>query len=56
MNATTKTHENEDAIGIFLPTLDHLVVLFLCGFGVYGEEGPRAVTKVGFSLQRLIRC
>jgi hypothetical protein len=56
MSADTRTHENEDRISIFLPALDHLVVLFLCGFGVYGEERPRAVTEIGFPLQRLIRC
>jgi hypothetical protein len=59
VNGNARTHKDEDAISIFLPALDHLVVLFLCGFGVYGEERPRAVTKVGFSLQKLrwlIRC
>jgi hypothetical protein len=45
MNGNTRTYKNEDAISIFLPALDHLVVLFLCGFGVYGEERSRAVTK-----------
>jgi hypothetical protein len=34
------THKNENAISILLPTLDHLVVLVLCGLGVYGEEQP----------------
>ena len=56
MNANTMTHKNEDPISIFLPALDHLVILFLCFFGVYGEERSRAVTEVGFSLQWLIRC
>jgi hypothetical protein len=32
------THKNENAISILLPTADHLLVLFLCGLGVYGEE------------------
>jgi hypothetical protein len=35
MNANMRTHKNEDSIGIFLPGLDHLLVLFLCDFGVY---------------------
>jgi hypothetical protein len=56
MNGNTRTHKNENAISIFLPALDHLVVLFLCSFGVYGEEWTRAVTEVGFSLRWLIRC
>jgi hypothetical protein len=56
MNADTRTHENEDGISILLPAFDHLVVFILCNVGVYGEELPRAVTKVGFPLQWLIRC
>ena len=56
MNADTGTHENEDGICILLPAFDHLVVFILCNVGVYGEELPRAVTKVGFPLQWLIRC
>jgi hypothetical protein len=50
MNTGTRTHENEDTISILLPAFDHFVVLFLCGFGIYGKERPRAVTKVGFHL------
>jgi hypothetical protein len=46
----TRTHENEDAISVFLPTLDHPVVFFLCSLGIHGEEGTRAVTKDGFWL------
>jgi hypothetical protein len=34
------THKKENAVSILLPTLNHLVILFLCGLGVYGEEGP----------------
>ena len=45
VNADTKTHENEDTISIFLAALDHIDVLFLCGFGVYGEKWFRAVTE-----------
>jgi hypothetical protein len=56
MNTGTGTHENEDSISIFLPALDHLVVLFLCGFGVYGEEWSRAVTEDGFSMRWLRWC
>ena len=56
MDAHTRTHEIEDAIKIFFPALDHLVVLFLRGFGVYGEQWSRAVTEVGFSLRWLIPC
>jgi hypothetical protein len=55
MNGSTRTHENEDPIGIFLPALNHLVVFVICGFTVYGEERPRAVAEVRFSLQWLIR-
>jgi hypothetical protein len=46
MNVNTRTHKNEDPISILLPALDHLIVLVLCGFGVYGEERSRAVTEV----------
>jgi hypothetical protein len=56
MNADTTTHENEDSIGIFLPAIDHLVVLFLCNLRIYGEEQSRAITKVGAPLELLIRC
>ena len=56
MNTGTGTHENEDSISIFLPALDHLVVLFLCGSGVHGEEWSRAVTEVGFSMRWLRWC
>jgi hypothetical protein len=31
-NTDTVTHEKEDPISILLPALDHLAVLFLCGF------------------------
>ena len=46
----TRTHENEDAISVFLPALDYLLVLFLCSLGIYREEPTGAVTKDGFSL------
>jgi hypothetical protein len=45
MNAGTGTYKNENPISILLPTLNHLVVLFLCGLGVDGEEQSRAVTE-----------
>jgi hypothetical protein len=35
-----RTHKKENAISILLPTFNHLVVLILCGLGVYGEERP----------------
>jgi hypothetical protein len=38
MNTDMRTHKNEDPISILLPTLDHLVVLILCGLGICGEE------------------
>ena len=40
MNLDTRTYKNENAISVLLPTLDHLVVLLICGLGVYGEERP----------------
>ena len=40
INADTMTHKNEDPISIFLPPLSHLVIFFLCGLGVHGEERP----------------
>jgi len=53
-----RTHENEDPVSIFLPALNPLVVLFLGGFGVHGEEWSRAVSEVGSSLrwQWMISC
>jgi hypothetical protein len=56
MDADARTHKNKNAISIFLPALDHFVIFIVCGLGVYGEERPGAVTEVGFSLGRLIRC
>jgi hypothetical protein len=56
MNADTRTHEKENPISIFLPALDHHFVLFLCSLGVYGEERPRAVTKVRFLLVAVAIC
>ena len=53
MDVNTGTHEKEDVISLFLPALDHLGVLFLCGFGVYGEEWSRAVTEVRFPMRWL---
>ena len=38
VNANTGTYKDEVPISILWPTLDHLVVLILCGFGVDGEE------------------
>ena len=43
MKAMRRTHE--DPMSIFLPALDHLVVRFLCGFGVHGEGWSRVVTE-----------
>jgi hypothetical protein len=56
INADTRTHEDEDPVSISLPSFDHLVVFFLCSFGVHGEERLRAVTEVGFYLGWLIWC
>ena len=59
MNGNTRTHENEDAICIVFPAFGVLVVFFLCGFGVYGEEGSGTVTEIGLWLRWLgwlIRC
>jgi hypothetical protein len=53
MDDSIRTHKNEDAISVLLPAFDHLVVFILCSLGVYGEERPRAVTEVGFSLKWL---
>jgi hypothetical protein len=35
------THKNKNSFSIFLPALDHLVIIFLCGFGAYLEERCR---------------
>jgi hypothetical protein len=45
MTDNMSSHKDEDPICIFLPAVDHLVVLFLCGFAVYGEKRSRAVTE-----------
>jgi hypothetical protein len=51
MYADTRTHKNEDPIGILLPAIGHLIVFFLCSLGVHGKERSRAVPEVGFSLR-----
>lgn len=51
---TVRTYENEDPISILMPTLNQIFVLILCSLGVHGEERPRAVTELGFSLRSLI--
>ena len=51
MGCNTRTHEKEDSISIFLPSVDHLLVFNICSLGVDGEERAGAVTEVGFSLQ-----
>ena len=50
LDAVTRTHENEDPIGIFLRVLNQDVIFILCDLGVHGEKLSRAVTKFGFSL------
>ena len=47
MSSNRRTHENEDAICIVFPAFGVIVVLFLCGFGVYGEEKSGTVTEIG---------
>jgi hypothetical protein len=53
VNSNTRTYKNEDAISIVFPVFGVLIVLFLCGFGVYGEEGSGAITEIGLWL---IQC
>jgi hypothetical protein len=53
MNSNTRTHKNEDAISIVFPSFGVLVVFFLCGFGIYGEEWSGAVTEIGLFLRWL---
>jgi hypothetical protein len=40
MDVDTWTHENDDPFSILLPMLGPLVVLILCGLGVYVEDQP----------------
>ena len=47
INANTRTYKDEDPFSILLPALDHLRVIFFCGFGAYEEERCRVA---GFSL------
>ena len=56
VNGDSVTHENKDPISIFLPAFDHLVVFIVRSLGIYGEERPRTVSKVGISLRWLLRC
>ena len=51
MDSDTRAHENENAISIFLPSIDHLLVFYSCSLRVYGEERAGAVTKVVLFLQ-----
>jgi hypothetical protein len=37
-NGNMRTHKNEDPISVLLPSLNHFVVLFICGLGIHGEE------------------
>ena len=55
INADTRTHENEDSVGILLPAFDHLVVFLLRGVGVHGKERTRAVAEAG-PVSRLLIC
>ena len=55
-NPETRTHEDKDPVSIPLPAFNHLVVFFLCGLGIHGKEGLRAVTEVGFYLWWLVWC
>ena len=48
----TGTHKDEDSIGGFLlPDVSHLFVFCLCHLRIQGEQGPRAVAKIGFPLR-----
>lgn len=53
MNRDMRTHENEDAIGVFLQTLCRLIVFFLCDLRIHAKERPRAVIVYGFALRWL---
>jgi hypothetical protein len=46
-NSCVVTHKNEDAIGVFLPAFDFLIVFFFCYLGIQREERPRAITESG---------
>ena len=54
MNTNTWTHKNQNPFGILLPAPDNLIILFLCGFGAYGEEWSRVVTKARFCFRGLV--
>jgi hypothetical protein len=51
IDVNMSTHNDEDPISIFLPAFNHLPILLLCDFGVYGKKWSRAITEAGFSLQ-----
>ena len=55
MDGNTSTHKNDDPFRILLPLLCSLVVLVLCGLGVYGEDQPRAGPRIGLFLQWRVR-
>jgi hypothetical protein len=46
MPISLRTYENEDPIGILLPTFNHLLVFILRSLGVHEEERPRTVTEL----------
>jgi len=54
MKINGRTHEDEDAIGILLPAVDHLVVFFPRKLRIHGKDWPRAVTEVGLPLLWLV--
>jgi len=56
MKVNGRTYEDEDAISILLPAVDHLVVFFPCELRIHGKDWPRAVTEVGLPLLWLVRC
>jgi hypothetical protein len=55
MDGNTSTHKNDDPFRILLPLLGPLVVDILCGLGVYGEEQPRALPRIGLFFQWRVR-
>ena len=53
--ATQVLTKNDDPFPILLPLLYNLLVHVLCGLGVYGEDRPKAVPKIGHSAQWRVR-
>jgi hypothetical protein len=50
-----RSHEENDALGNFLPLFGHLIVFFLCHSLIQEKERRRAISSELFLLRLLLR-